>query len=106
VIIRRTSLANDPVLDGQSRYRVVVKMEARRICLDTTFLIDLLRELPDAVQKAKQLKEAGSDVCTTSISAFELYIGAIRSASAKRISRLEVPWQGSLHRPSKDRNAS
>jgi predicted nucleic acid-binding protein len=65
-------------------------MEAQRICLDTTFLIDLLRGLPAAVDKAEQLKEAGSDLITTSINAFELYIGVMRSASPKRSASLEA----------------
>jgi len=65
-------------------------MEAQRVCLDTTFLIDLLRGLPAAIDKARQLKEAGSDLSTTSINAFELYIGAMRSASPKRSARLEA----------------
>lgn len=65
-------------------------MEAARICLDTTFLIDLLRELPAAVEEARELKEAGPDLSTTSINAFELYIGAIRSASPKRMAKLEA----------------
>jgi tRNA(fMet)-specific endonuclease VapC len=65
-------------------------MEARNVCLDTTFLIDLLRDLPEAVKMAKQLKETGADISTTSINAFELYVGAIRSADSKKTVRLEA----------------
>jgi tRNA(fMet)-specific endonuclease VapC len=65
-------------------------MEAQSICLDTTFLIDFLRELPEAVEKARELRESGSDLCTTSINAFELYIGAIRSVDPKRTARLDA----------------
>ncbi len=65
-------------------------MEATRICLDTTFLIDLLRDLPAAVEKARELKDTKSDLSTTSINAFEAYIGAIRSANPKRIATLEA----------------
>jgi len=65
-------------------------LEAARICLDTTFLIDLLRQLPAAVEKAEELKEKRLDLSTTSINAFEAYIGAIRSASTKRIVALEA----------------
>lgn len=65
-------------------------MEAQRICLDTTFLIDLLRDLPAAVDRARQLEETGCDLSTTSVNVFELYIGAIRSDSAKRMTKLEA----------------
>lgn len=65
-------------------------MEATRICLDTTFLIDLLRDLPAVVEKARELKEARSDLSTTSINAFEAYIGAIHSANPKRLATLEA----------------
>jgi tRNA(fMet)-specific endonuclease VapC len=64
-------------------------MEARKVCLDTTFLIDHLRGLPGAVQKAGELKEAGSDLCTTSVNAFELYIGAARSQRPHDLAALE-----------------
>lgn len=42
-------------------------MEAQSICLDTTFLIDLLRELPAAAEKAGHLKEAGPHLSTTAV---------------------------------------
>jgi len=63
-------------------------VDATRICLDTTFLIDHLRDLPAAVEKARELKEIKSDLSTTSINAFEAYIGAIRSASPRKIAAL------------------
>jgi len=65
-------------------------VEAQNICLDTTFLIDLLRDLPEAVDKARELREAKADLCTTSITAFELYIGVIKSADPKRVARLDA----------------
>ena len=64
-------------------------MEARKVCLDTTFLIDHLRGLPEATEKASELKEAGSDLCTTSINVFELYIGAARSQRPRALAALE-----------------
>jgi tRNA(fMet)-specific endonuclease VapC len=64
-------------------------MEAHKVCLDTTFLIDHLRGLPDAVKKAGELKEAGSHLCTTPINAFELYIGAERSRRPRGLAALE-----------------
>jgi tRNA(fMet)-specific endonuclease VapC len=57
--------------------------------LDTTFLIDHLRGLPEAAEKAGMLKQAGSDLCTTSINAFELYIGAARSRRPRDLAVLE-----------------
>jgi len=65
-------------------------MEAQRICLDTAFLIDLLRGLPAAVERARQLEETGCDLSTTSVNVFELYIGAVCSESAKRSTNLEA----------------
>jgi len=65
-------------------------MEAQSFCLDTTFLIDFLRDLPEAVEKASELRGAGANLSTTSINAFELYIGAIRSADAKKTARLDA----------------
>jgi len=52
---------------------------ADRIALDTTFLIHLLRGQPAAVAKAKELHEQGCEACITSVSVFELYIGAYRA---------------------------
>lgn len=65
-------------------------MEAQSICLDTTFLIDLLRDLPEAVDKAREFREAGSNLSTTSINAFELYIGALQSADPKKMARVDA----------------
>lgn len=52
-------------------------------CLDTTFLIDLLRGDQGAVKKAGELDEAGPHA-TTSINVFELVYGIYRS---KRVDR-------------------
>jgi len=52
--------------------------------LDTDFLIALLRNNPDAVKKAKELDSAKAEVSTTSMNAFELYLGAYRSALAEK----------------------
>jgi predicted nucleic acid-binding protein len=65
-------------------------MGAQRICLDTTFLIDLLRGLPAATEKARQFNERGCDLSTTTVNVFEVHIGALRSESAKRMIRLEA----------------
>jgi len=66
-------------------------------CLDTDFLVAILRKHPEAKRKMDQLDDEGAQ-STTAINAFELYYGAYRSRrreanvkEAKRIlARLEV----------------
>jgi len=60
-------------------------MAIRKICLDTTFLIHFLRDKKNAVRKAEELENQGVELCTTSINAFELYLGAYNSKNPKRI---------------------
>lgn len=43
--------------------------------LDTTFLIDVLRNDPEAVQKARELEQIGTRLAVTSITVFELWRG-------------------------------
>ena len=43
--------------------------------LDTTFLIDVLRDRKEAVEKAKELERSFEPVRTTTISVFELWQG-------------------------------
>ncbi len=54
-----------------------------KICLDTDFLVNLLREIPEEVEFAKR-KEERSILATTYISLFELYYGAFKSAQTER----------------------
>jgi predicted nucleic acid-binding protein len=56
-------------------------------CLDTTFLIDLLRNDIGAVEKARELDETGLHA-TTEINVFELVYGVHRSKRADRGRRL------------------
>lgn len=49
--------------------------------LDTTFLIDLIRHKPKALEKVARLVEAGVPLATTSINILELYRGAFFSDS-------------------------
>ena len=51
----------------------------RKICLDTDFLVALLRGVPEAVRKAKELDSIEAEISTTSMNAFEIYLGAVRS---------------------------
>jgi len=57
----------------------------RRICLDTTFLIHFLRNKENAIRKAEELESQSAELCTTSINAFELYLGAYYSKKPRRI---------------------
>ena len=56
----------------------------RRLCLDTDYLVALLRDNPDAVRKALEIDTSGSEVVTTSMNAFEVYVGAFRSRERNR----------------------
>ncbi len=53
-------------------------------CVDTTFLIDLLRNDPGAINKAKELDESGA--ITTEVNVFELVFGIYRVG--KRVGKL------------------
>jgi len=56
----------------------------RKLCLDTNFLIALLRGNKEAVEKAKEYDSAEAEVSTTAINAFEVYFGAFRSREAEK----------------------
>ena len=56
-------------------------------CLDTSFLIDLLRGEAGAVKKARGLDEAGPNA-TTEVNVFELVYGIHRGKLAGRRARL------------------
>ncbi|MEM3531471.1 MAG: type II toxin-antitoxin system VapC family toxin [Nitrososphaerales archaeon] len=64
-------------------------MAGQKVCLDTTFLVDLLRNLKSAVDKAYQMRRDECEFYTTTINAFELYIGAYRSRKPKRVADVE-----------------
>ena len=53
---------------------------ADRICLDTTLLVDLLRNKPAAIQWVTGV-ERHAHLATTQINAFELYYGAHKSTA-------------------------
>jgi len=56
-------------------------------CIDTTFLIDLLRGDSSAVKKAKELDETGA--ITTEVNVFELVFGIYRAKKLNHKKRLE-----------------
>jgi tRNA(fMet)-specific endonuclease VapC len=52
--------------------------------LDTTFLVDLLRGRKEALALLAELEGRGASLCTTPITALELYRGAFLSANPER----------------------
>jgi tRNA(fMet)-specific endonuclease VapC len=52
--------------------------------LDTSFLVDLLRRRKVALDLLAELEERGASLCTTPITALELYRGAFLSANPER----------------------
>ncbi len=61
----------------------------QRVCLDTTFLVDLLRNVPEATEKAERLTREGWTFDTTSVNAFELFMGAFLATSPRRLTAAE-----------------
>jgi tRNA(fMet)-specific endonuclease VapC len=53
------------------------------VCLDTTFLIDLLRKKPIAEKKLRSLMKATEGPCTTVITLAELFYGAYKSKNVE-----------------------
>ena len=51
--------------------------------LDTSFLIDLIRQKPEAMAKINELIEVGIPLVTPTINILELYRGAFLSASIR-----------------------
>ena len=52
--------------------------------LDTSFLVDLIRQKPAALQKIDLLIEAGVPLATTAVNILEIYRGAFLSASREQ----------------------
>jgi predicted nucleic acid-binding protein len=50
--------------------------------LDTDFLVALLRGLPRAVNKAEENDSVDAEISTTSMNAFEIYLGAFKLREA------------------------
>lgn len=56
----------------------------KKICLDTDFIVALLRNNPKAVKKAEEYDSVKAEISTTSMNAFEIYLGAFRSRMAEK----------------------
>ncbi len=54
------------------------------VCLDTTFVADLLRGNPEAEKKLNDLAKAGDDPFITVITIAELYYGAYKSQKVEK----------------------
>jgi tRNA(fMet)-specific endonuclease VapC len=64
-------------------------------CLDTTFLVDLLRRDPAAERKLREIEDSGQTLCTTPANLIELYVGAYRARDTEsRLERIEVLERG------------
>ena len=56
----------------------------KKICLDTDFLVALLRNHPEATKKAEEYDSIQAEISTTSMNVFEIYLGAFRSKEANK----------------------
>lgn len=63
---------------------------------DTTFLIDLMLNEPDAVNKAKEVEQKGSTIMICSPSVFELYVGVSLSKKPEAEKTKIIDLLGSL----------
>ena len=55
-----------------------------KVCLDTDFLVALLRIREEAAKKAEEYDSIGAEISTTSMNALEIYLGAFRSRQAEK----------------------
>ncbi len=58
-------------------------------CLDTNYIIAVLRNDPQAVRKINSMEASGEPINTTSINLFELYKGICRSNRPEKTAGLE-----------------
>ena len=59
------------------------------VCVDTNFLIELLRKKQGAINKLKEIVKSGEELKTTTINASELYKGAYRGQKQKEVIRVD-----------------
>ena len=58
------------------------------VCLDTTFMIDLLHKNPEAEKKLSSLIKGSYNPCTTVITVGELFYGAYKSRNTEEEKQL------------------
>jgi tRNA(fMet)-specific endonuclease VapC len=58
-------------------------------CLETDFLIDIIRQRPEAIQKLKQLESTGEKLSITPITATELFEGGSIVHREKEMEKIE-----------------
>ncbi len=62
----------------------------QKTCLDTTVLVDLLRNDPDTVEFLKHAEQQGSTFATTDVTLFELYYGAYKTKRQHNIEQVHT----------------
>ena len=60
-----------------------------RVILDTDILVDFLRGVDKAVKMVEDFIKGDTDICTTSINAFELYWGSFKLGKSKRVDAVD-----------------
>ena len=65
------------------------------VVLETSFLIDLLKDNEKAAQIAKKLDRSDEEKCAASVTAMELYFGALQSNKEEKIMEI-IPLLRSL----------
>jgi predicted nucleic acid-binding protein len=63
-----------------------------RRCLDSTFLWDLVRGRPDALDAADRWRAEGDELVTTAVNAFEVALGIAREAGQRKQQGLRAVW--------------
>ena len=58
--------------------------------LDTTFILDLLRNNPEAVQKASSLKNSTEPLLTTTVTVFEIWQGSCDLKDSRKKQKIET----------------
>ncbi len=60
-------------------------LEYRKICIDSDYLIDVLRKKPETLKEIKKFELEANLLATTVINSFELYYGAYKTKSQKHV---------------------
>ncbi|NVM30254.1 MAG: type II toxin-antitoxin system VapC family toxin [Candidatus Helarchaeota archaeon] len=60
-------------------------MDFQKICIDTDYLVDVLRKKPNVLRIISIFEEKRTILATTSINSFELFYGAYKSNRPKNI---------------------